>query len=455
MKNIKRILNLILIMFVILSAFITTKTSAIVTPEMDATGVASHFNKHLTLQQYRSNYDIFCSMHGVLAWNIEDADINFSDGTSINVNSMTSVPTVNVGSDTFFGKKLKRINISENVTLSTKSGDNYTLRQIEYVKVPNKNDIAEDGIATPEEAYILSEMMKNIYNVNLTRELFDYEIDTAAIPIVLSTSPIFNIFTFELEPSPYDKFVENCDFTFTITVDGNDVRIFKYNNKFYIEEPYTTSSVKLLQIKFTSTELDFHDDWSLSSYVQKAWWLVDWVNAQSEPKYKAPSGSNAIKDSQLSDEAQAFESYIKHIAKVSDVSDLTFEEQEYIVNELDDSGNNIESTGTVKAPVLNYEAGWHDLGKEATVVWDSVTNTYKIGPFAVSYHDEVYLDRDLMFSGISEVNVISNIGPLLKDDGDGKVIDGEYAFLHGNTGKINNEYPESEKEFYIVVGYND
>lgn len=440
MKNIKRILNLILIILAMLFTFVVFETYAIVTDEMDATGIKSHWNDKLTLNQYRSNYDIFCCMHGIPAWNEDDATINYSDGTSENINNKTNVPKVTVGEESFFGWKIKTIDISNNLTLSTKYGDNCTLRNIKYTIQNNKNGIDENGIATPEEAYILAEMTENIYNKNITRELLNYEEtgDTLKIPTLT-----------------YESFKDNLTLAFNIFVGENDVQIYKnkYSGKYYIEGEKNLLYVELKEIKFLTDEIDFHDDWSLSSYVQKAWWLVDWVNDQSAPSYKATSGSKSIKNSQLSDEAKAFEDYILNIAGVSDVSDLTFEEQNYSIKKTDASGNIVESEGEVIAPVLDYEPSWNDLGEEAVATWDSATKTYKIGPFAINYHNEVYNnakypDRAVLFSGITGVKVISN----LKDE-DGSIIEGKYTFLHENTGKIDYTYPEPNEKFYIVIPY--
>ena len=109
MKNIKRILNLILIILVILSAFALNKSFAVVTEELEATGIQSHFHKNLTNEEYQEHYDIFCCMHGVPANKIKYNQIK-AGGNTYEAGNATSIT---VDGYTFTGFSLGSQDISE------------------------------------------------------------------------------------------------------------------------------------------------------------------------------------------------------------------------------------------------------------------------------------------------------------------------------------------------------
>ena len=433
MKNIKRILNLLFIILVVLSTFGIYKTFAIVTDEMEATGIPEHFNENLTLQEYRNSYDIFCSMHGVPANDPNYGIIDYN-GSEYKVSEQRKYTE---GSRSFYGFKVGTKFVSSTnsfPSIKSKKGTEFTLRDVKY-------KLEKSEVATPEEAYILAEMEQNIYNKNLSRGTFSFE-GTGQIKSILF----------------------NKDFCFEITQDGETLTIWKTTDGKYYKEVQTTGYFGTLKTEYellSSNEAleDFYDDdWSLSSYVQKAWWLVDWVNQQAASTYKAPSGAKATKENQLSPEAKAFEAYIYSMANVTNASQLTYKEQSYTIKEIDDNGNEREKSGSVKAPELNYEVKWNKLEEKSVAVWDTETQNYKIGPFSIDYKDSMYTsksgERQIMFSGISECTVTSNVGNLIKDT-DENFVSGEYRFLHDSTGVIDTNYPLPNENFYLVVAYTE
>ena len=195
--------------------------------------------------------------------------------------------------------------------------------------------------------------------------------------------------------------------------------------------------------------VEINNDYAPYTYVQHAWWKEKTVGQNS---------GGGIKDTDLANEAEDFENYIKEVTGESDVSNLER-----------------NSDGTFK---IDYKVSMEpqDTG-EVTTRFNNVTNKYIVGPFKVEYLRSVTKQGSrpkISFSGISDsilVGADADKNELLDDDGKSILQLGKnYRFVYSNTNdpstnfghdNARNEFdtdedypfPSSGEEFYIEIDY--
>jgi hypothetical protein len=208
----------------------------------------------------------------------------------------------------------------------------------------------------------------------------------------------------------------------------------------------------------------FYDD--EYSTVQYAWWVTD-----------DNKGTNHSTINALYEEAEAFYSYIKQVAKSVDES--TFVNTDY---EFEADGE--VHSGTVPAPELEYNPTYNEDANQdgvvddkdkVTVTFDTDTNTYTIGPFSIDYVEESFEkenptttqdQRDpVQFAGITNAQLYTNLGEVdfaIKEDEEGianeiQEVEGakwKFNFLKDQRETTDNyRFPHANEVFYIELDY--
>ena len=157
MKNMRRILNLIIIIFIMLSTFAITKIFAIESPEMDLTSIAEATNSRdngiadgesLYYYDLKTRYPLFCREKGVLVAYSDNKSFKTEDGKTVQVDYQYNNGNVSI----FAAPKTFTIRNTNNM----KDDGRYTTTYTYYKYV---GDIKN---AKPDEAFVLSEMNNNI-----------------------------------------------------------------------------------------------------------------------------------------------------------------------------------------------------------------------------------------------------------------------------------------------------
>ena len=182
-------------------------------------------------------------------------------------------------------------------------------------------------------------------------------------------------------------------------------------------------------------------------YVQYAWW----ASPANIGNYVAPNA--------LSKEAKAFEQYILRVTRSASVAEVM---SKYVEFPYDIEFNGTRYTGTVPAAPIEYGAEYMEPEKVAsilnvdaeegkpTVSWDEEKQVYKIGPFAIDYVEErVHIEgRDeVEFAGITGMKLFTNLGEVPADKW--RLIFLKDQRTEGDT----YQYPHEQEPFYIELDY--
>lgn len=160
------------------------------------------------------------------------------------------------------------------------------------------------------------------------------------------------------------------------------------------------------------------------TYVQYAWWTTP------------AGGSTTVGATSLQKEAEAFEAYIKKVAKKDANGNIVTERRTVTVN-----GKQV----TVTAPVIDFKTS-KDTSK-AKAYYDETQKKYLVGPFTITYYEESVTSSrgTIHFSQIINATLESNLG---------KVAEEEWKFVYPNRNESDKAaYPHTGEEFYIVVDY--
>ena len=188
-------------------------------------------------------------------------------------------------------------------------------------------------------------------------------------------------------------------------------------------------------------------------YVQQAWWASD-----------ANIGTQVVPNS-LSLEAKAFEQYILRVTRSRNVSEVM---KKYTEHAYEIELNGTVYTGTVPAAPIEYNGRYMnkaevanilninetDLSSEneygISVVFDETKNAFRIGPIVIDYVEERFQTegRDLVeFAGIVDMTLHTNLGEVSKENWRFVFLD-EYRSEGDNYG-----YPHEQEPFYIEMDY--
>ena len=428
MKNNKKVLISLFIILIILSTYaFLQKSYAIVTPEMDATGISLAGKKEgdtvdYTLNDLYSRYDIFCCQKGTMAF-IDGEQILNVAGQTFDVTSTTESGTILIDA-TYY---------NNNYPSDLKAGS-------EFETVSNPKYVIEDRkTATPKEAYILAEMTENVlYGDRLTSI---YNIVTEGgikVPANIKDEDITK--TFEaIDPNGVLMTV------YSIEVRDDDGKIISAT--FYIKEDGLYYKVKL------NSEISATAEYGILSYVQNAWWTTE-----------AGNDGNSVTPNQLSTEAQAFEEYVLDAAKVDSTSKLEYVDKSYSFTDEDGT----EHSGTVKAAKFEYKPEWNkdanldgteNENDEVVVAWDADTQTYKVGPFSINYVKGQFQTGErttTLFADITDAKITTNIGELIKVTDQTVTLEaGQYRFIYkdGVERANDSEFPNPDEVFYLEIAY--
>lgn len=360
--------------------------------------------------------------------------------------------------------------------------------------------IIERHIATPKEAYIVSEMKKelDIAAASSSYELI-YEnggprVYTGSlinsIPETLSTGETAYAVnqkyalktdsgTYYVKPAKdsegntyyvyelgqYGSLVEYTgDFTFIDPRTGKltecigvqeDNVYYEYNGTISSGDTVAASSGMLYLVKYdmvvdingTLIYCSVTNDYN---YIQIAWWTT---HMGTHYGTLAPSTPNS-----LAKEAEEFEDYILTITQTNSTDELTYEKQSYDFYEED----GIHSVGSVMAPVIDYNPDFNkdadqnqitsNEADEITVSFDYQKQVYEVGPFSVNYVKRIASipgRQKVDFSVISGVKLLSNAGELEF----GK--DWRFKFLTDQGRDLDEDYPypNPNEVFYLEINY--
>ena len=174
------------------------------------------------------------------------------------------------------------------------------------------------------------------------------------------------------------------------------------------------------------------------SDVQYAWWSTMFGGTGSVPTI----------NTDLENEAQAFEAYIAQVAS-TDPSTFVDTSSTYTV------GGHTYS-GTVPAPDIKYEPKWNEDANqdgevnshdEVTVSWNNDIQRYVIGPFSINYVEAKgkFGSRDeVMFAGITHAKLFTDLG---------EVKGSQWDFEWVDQGREDSDYPHPNEVFYIDMDY--
>ena len=276
--------------------------------------------------------------------------------------------------------------------------------------------LVENRIATPAEAWVLSEMDKN--------------------------DPSVNSLTFELTDREYTG--EINDNNKTVTAAGDELWSVAWDSSSLEPTEYVTSK----NGKYYYVTMDSYAPYT---YVQHAWWKVKTVGT---------SNKSGVKDTDLGYEAEAFEEYIKRISPTGD--NWQYNSDNTLVV---DYKKYISEDGTQKE--IGYDSD------DAEVRFNSETNKYIVGPFSLDYlraGTKQGTREKVSFAGISNTTLTgldAEDNPIDLELG----TDYRFVFSHNHEDYIplitdNGEqipldteedypYPYDGEEFYLEISYLD
>jgi len=171
-----------------------------------------------------------------------------------------------------------------------------------------------------------------------------------------------------------------------------------------------------------------------NSYIQLAWWTTI-----------AGGTGNYVPDTAFSQEADAFEAYILQAAGVLSTDELEHTTETVI----DEEGNEIEVENAFK---FDYPASWITTEEydTPTTIFEENTQTYLVGPFAMDY-----IEASAQFGGRPEVKFAGITGMELYTDAQEEPLvfgeDWELVYLDGERSDSEDApiYPKSNEKFYI------
>ena len=250
-------------------------------------------------------------------------------------------------------------------------------------------------VTTPAESYILAEMSENTPGssgsmYNITDQVYTGKV-TTDITVTIGGKTLYGVDLSEGD----DGYVTAAKYV----VKGED-------GKYY----YVQFSGDTQYFPYT--------------YVQYAWWTTP------------AGGSTNVGATALQKEAEAFEAYIKKVAKKDANGNIVTERRTVTVN-----GKQV----TVTAPVIDFKTS-KDTSK-AKAYYDETQKKYLVGPFTITYYEESVTSSrgTIHFSQIINATLESNLG---------KVDEEDWQFVFPNRSSSDKAaYPHTGEEFYIVLNY--
>lgn len=423
--------------------------------------VQQHFYEngdYITLNELRTYYDVLCNQKGR---RLPSEMSTYLVGTNKDVLDY-STPNLNMND---LGKELyKNDNRKSPFGSST-----YTSSSLGFYRPGLVH------VATPKEAYILAEMVKELetgifyYDVMVdesgNKVRYDGSLDDA-------TSVMIGDETIYIVDEQYVAKLSNGDLVKAQKVTDDDGNVYyryynnrviayegslnwtdKYNNgggeypNFEYENPTSTLEGSNLipsgsTIYITGTDIVVNQDGVYyraivednNSYIQLAWWTTP---AGTKGKYVA--------DTPFSQEADAFEAYILQAAGVTSVDQLEYTTE--IIK--DENGNDLEIENAFK---FDYDANWVVDGEYEypATIFEADRQTYLVGPFALDY-----VGNKVQFGDREEVEFAGITGMKLYTDAQEEALvfgeDWEIVYLDGERTEADDApiYPKSNEKFYI------
>ena len=498
-KIVKKLMFSLIAVVIILSAYLTMNSFANSVPaeflshgyhlyEYDIRSkiVNGEERYNITVNDLRREYAILCCQHG----------------TALPSGDPIPQPAIDAGLD---GESITE-SISEigKVTNSTK--DYYSQYDGIVTKTAAWYKVTETKDATPEEAYILAEMVLDTQVIDL--ELI-YYIDENGNRVEVSESEMNASFSYEYGGERY--FLYDMKFAvltddgqyvveyggvdsatgrtyYTYKVAGGGTDYVKYNGdltitdpKFQIESGASYIDLDTFEYSFEGTinepdnlvtdgKIYITSDQAAKYdhetgkyyrayasggefYVQHAWWASD-----------ANVGTKTVPNG-LSKEAKAFEEYILRVTRSRSVSEVM---SKYVPHEYEIELNGTVYTGTVPAAPIEYKAEYlekdavanilnmnpEDLSVEnpygITTRFDHEKQVWVVGPIAIDYVEErVAIEgrEPVEFAGITDMKLYTNKGELSKENWRFKFLD-DYRSADDQYG-----YPHEQEPFYIEIDY--
>ena len=385
------------------------------------------------------------------------------------------------------------------VEVTNNSWDYYGEYDGYVAKTPAWYHIVEERAATPEEAYILAEMVmeKLPEGVVLIPEL-----DANGNPILVDEDEIegelymaggdgYYLYEAEYAVDTPDGHTYKADLG-GYDNNGKPYYVYKYDENHQKEETTTSlvePDLKLYEgrgyyeqnwqeidvdgnvdgaiqegnVYLTSNKIAMRDESGRlirarvqggNSYIQYAWWASRVIN---EGTIEAPNS--------LSKEAKAFEEYILRISKCSSVEEVM---SKYVDHPYELTINGQTYSGMVPAYPIEYDAKYMSTEQKAaalgvpeeqaeiTVAWDEEKQVYKIGPFGIDYVEartHISGRPEVEFSGITGMKLYTNLGEVPEDKwrilflADQRSNDDDYKFPHeSEIFYIEMDYIEGAKE---------
>ena len=498
-KIIKKLAISLIALFIILSAYLTMNSFANSVPaEFLSSGyhlyeydirsriVNGEERYNITVNDLRREYAILCCQHG----------------TALPSGDPIPQPAIDAGLD---GESITEP-IAEIGKITNGTKDYYSQYDGKVTKTAAWYKVTETKDATPEEAYILAEMVLDTQVIDL--ELIYYT-DENGNRQEVSESEMNTSFSYEYGGQRYflydmkfavltnegqyvveyggvDSGTGKTYYTYKMAAGGTDY--VKYNGdltitdpKFQIEsgasyidldsfaysfegtlnEPdnlvtdgkiYITSDQAA---KYDSETGKYYRAYATGGeyYVQHAWWASD-----------ANVGTKTVPNG-LSKEAKAFEEYILRVTRSRSVSEVM---SKYVPHEYEIELNGTVYTGTVPAAPIEYKAEYlkrdvvanilninpDDMNQEndygISVSFNHDEQTWLIGPIVMDYVEErVSIDgrEPVEFAGITDMVLYTNLGEVSKENWRIVFIDG-----YRSEGDLYG-YPHEQEPFYIELDF--
>ena len=498
-KLVKKLMFSLIALVIILSAYLTMNSFANSVPaEFLSSGyhlyeydirskiVNGEQRYNITVNDLRREYAILCCQHG----------------TALPSGDPIPQPAIDAGLD---GESITEP-ISEigKVTNSTK--DFYSQYDGKVTKTAAWYKVSETKDATPEEAYILAEMVLDTQVLDL--ELIYYT-DENGNRQEVSESEMNTVFSYEYGGQRYflydmkfavltsegqyvveyggvDSGTGRTYYTYKVAAGGTDY--VKYNGdltitdpKFQIESGASYIDLDSFAYSFEGT-IDEPDNLVTDGkiyitsdqaakydhetgkyyrayatggeyYVQHAWWASD-----------ANVGTKTVPNG-LSKEAKAFEEYILRVTRSRSVSEVM---SKYVPHEYEIELNGTVYTGTVPAAPIDYKVSYLERDVVANILnknpedmnqankygisvsFDNDNQTWLIGPIVIDYVEErVAIEgrEPVEFAGITDMVLYTNKGEVPKENWRIVFLD-DYRSLDDKYG-----YPHEQEPFYIELDY--
>lgn len=418
--------------------------------------------KYIPLAHLYEYYDVLCCQKGTNLPSSGSTYLVGSNGDGLGL-SYPNLTMNDLGTTIF-----KEENRTEAL-----GSDIYTNLTLGYYKGGTTN------ACTPKEAYILSEMVKELDN-----SIFYYDIETdsngnkviyegsldGAESLLIGNTEIFIV-----EKEYVAVLDDGTNVRVEAVSDGNGGLIYKYKNGSYqnrydkyegslqwnngengsgtypsFESKSNASSSTIdnavpsgTQIYITGSTIVVKEGEQYyratvegnNSYVQLAWWTTI-----------AGGTGNAVNDTAFSQEADAFEAYILQAAGVTSTSQLKHKTATVV----DDNGSEKKYENAFE---ISYKPTWIEEGEfeYPVAVFEEDKQTYLVGPFSIDYIEanaQFGTRPEVQFSGITNME-------LYVDSQEEELTYGEQwelVYLDGERlEEVSEEisYPKSNEKFYI------